>query len=186
MFHHGKKICYVAYPKTASTSLRSFLIKLGFTKPIGINGHASVIDILKTGDYSDYVFFTVYRNPTEHFLSSYKHVMNLWKGKILNSHIEIKNINEYINYLENEWHRHQYNFKNFLCDSSGKLRINLFLNMNNLSDDINKFCRYFSFPQLPFPHLNKQPQNETIILTNEQKNRIEKLYSRTNTYVIKK
>lgn len=182
MFHHAKKLCYVVYPKTASTSLRSFLIKLGFTKPIGVDGHCSVIDILKTGKYDDYIFFTVYRNPVDHFLSSYKHVMNLWKGKILNSQVQIKNVNEYIKYLENEWHKHPYNFKNFLCDSSGKLRINLFLNMNNLANDIHLFCKYFGFPQLPFPHLNKQIKNE-ISLTEEQKNRIEKLYSRTNTLV---
>lgn len=182
MFHHQKKLCYVVYPKTASTSLRKFLIRLGFTKPIGVNGHASVTDIFKTGKYDDYTFFTVYRNSIDHFLSSYKHVMNLWNGKILNSNVEIKNVDDYINYLENEWHKHPYNFKNFLSDSSGKLRINLFLNMDTLSEDIKKFCRYYGFPQLPFPHLNKQKSME-LKLTDEQKKRIEKLYNRTNTLI---
>jgi len=181
MFHHKKKLCYVAYPKSASTTLRKHLVGLGFTKPIGMNGHATVKQILASNLHiKDYTFFTVYRDPVEHFISAYKHVKNKWQGKLMGTNIHINTLNEYLNYMEKKWTTHSYNFKNFLCDESGKLKINKFLCMDTLNRDFMLFCSEYRFPNIKLQQLNKIKDN--IIVSLEQKKRIRKMYE-NNTFL---
>jgi hypothetical protein len=176
MFHHQKKLCYVVYPKSASTTLRKQLAILGFTKPIGKYGHATVKEILALHpSVKDYTFFTVFRDPVDHCVSSYKHVKNKWKGVLLGSSIHINTLNEYIRYMERNWETHNYNFKHFLCDASGSLKVNRFLYMSELDRDFTQFCRDYALQNITLPKLNIIKDNVKVSL--EQKNRIRKIYA---------
>ena len=102
MFNHSKKLCYVVIPKSGSSSMRQWLlnnvfkkpkiltrhprwishnIDMGFTKPLGKYGHATVKEII---DYAkenqinidEYTFFSSFIDPYKKTLLAYFELTN--------------------------------------------------------------------------------------------------------------
>ena len=177
--------CYVVYPKSASTSTRNFLKKIGFKKPLGVFEHESIENIIKKTGRDDYKFFSVYRDPEDHCISSYKHMIKsnykCWKD-IINKY-NIKDFDSWLSYLEN----YKYNWNEKIPHP-----------FSNYSDFFNnkdvimlKPTQVKSFMETElsskishkFPWVNRINMN--IILTQEQKERIKKIYLPNQNYIEK-
>lgn len=202
MFHHSKKLCYVVFPKSGSSSMRRYLLEKGFTRPLGPSGHATISDIYSFSkknkvDIENYTFFSTYTDPIHNFISRYKHVTKLWSGKVCKespgyidhlgvstggkpSEKIISKVSEMLELWtkENEEKRIKQWFYN-----DGKLRLDIMLHMDSKS--IESFCKKYELKYSPIQHLNKISSNislteneiETILYNYELYNEItKKLY----------
>ena len=197
MLNHEKKLCYVVYPKSGSSSFRDFLrTKQGFLSPIGRWEHADVKQIIKHTkaqgyDITNYTFFSTYRESIPHFISGYKHIQDhpKWNGKIYGRNIIIKCPEDYLNYLENlEYKWDQYkpyvfcHYKDYFSDKDGDNKVTLMLDLSEQT--IKKFCSEFGIKYSPLSWSNKSKPNK-IILNNNQKERIKKLYKANEDFIKK-
>lgn len=186
MFHHKKKLCYVPFPKSGSSSLRNHLTQYGFTKTINgrLGGtNPTITDILEKTkhikDIDSYTFFTVHRDGISHFKSAYKYVIKNWNGKIKfhcdkeNKTYTISSPEDYITYLESKPRTYTYDL--YLRDQHGKLRINRFLELNNLDEEFRLFCTDYNFPCKPIPRLNSNKNK--VLLTKDIIVRVKNFYS---------
>jgi hypothetical protein len=175
MFHHSKKLCYVVFPKSGSTSMRSWLQGRGFTKPLGENGHFKVTEILdyaeKTNlDLSDYTFFSTYIDREHHFRSHYKHIMKKWGGHPHAFRRDIPKLKGSEEFLKT-WNIEN-RMKVWFHDLKDKLRLNLFLHLDNVN--LERFCKKYSLKFDLLPHKNSISME--IPLSLEESKKLEEIY----------
>lgn len=146
MFHHEKKLCYLVTPKSGSTTLRSLLPGLGFTKAVGKYEHADYSYVIKKYPrVKDYTFFTCVREPISHTKSLYNWAVNVWhssmhlydtettdikcQGKIFH------NFDEFIKILKENWGRC------IICPLLWSKNCQTLLRLENLEEDLKRFLK---------------------------------------------
>ena len=195
MFNHNKKLCYLVYPKSGSSSMRDYLPSKGFAQPLGRWGHTDMKHIeqyaqLHKINLDEYTFFSTFRDPISHFISCYNWTQNdpKWNGGISGTNIKINSPNDYLNYLENRKYKwndlHPYLFsqyKNFFRGINNKVKNVLMLDLK--PETLQKFCKKYGIEYSPLPHSNKTIKKNSINLNDNEIKRIHKLYESNENYI---
>lgn len=192
MFHHDKKLCYIVYPKSGSTSMRDYLLKKGFVYTFG-QEHQTFKEIDDKNrernnrlNLNKYTFFSTYLLPEKHFKSNFKHIKYGWGNKIIkNSHWKnqkehkIENVDDLLDYLEKE---NLIDYRNWFNDNRGKNRVSIMVEIGLKSESIKNFCQKFDIKYTKFPWLrpsNKDDPNKPDIevdIIDTQRHRINEIY----------
>ena len=187
-----KKLLYIHIPKTGGTSIEKlFLQENGsdleqypkFNPDVltGINKKGKTLNHLKLGEYkefvdiSEYFIFTVFRNPIDRLVSSFNfqnyirrqnNSFDFYLDLVEEMNIQKLNTNKY-NYLYVE---PQINyFKGYKIDK--------IIKFHNLNDEMKNICERFNFKNSLKHHNVSRKAITTENLTQEQKDRIRKIYA---------
>lgn len=178
-FYDEHKIIYLGVPKTASTSIRTYLKNT--------NNCLNLNQIPE--DKIDYKVFTIIREPIQRFVAGVLETFrrpdspnNLYSLRIVNNIGDM--INQYITILENDGFTdpHIAPQVHFITDKNGTMfKIDTILLFENLKSEFNDMCEKYNIPpSLPHKWANSDGRRGRILShidSNENiKNRIIKLY----------
>jgi hypothetical protein len=183
------KLCYVVYPKSGSTSARSFLKNMGFSKPLGRYQHYPVDKIIEKTGKDDFLFFSVYREPYEHCISAYKHIIlkqtqhKCWKDLAKNN--SISDFDTWLDYLEkykydwNDQSPHPFFYFSDYFDNRDVIMLSI--------EELKPFIEEQLGRKIKenIPHENKSGNKINVKLTDEQNKRIDKIYEQNIEYIKK-
>jgi hypothetical protein len=184
------KIIFVHIPKTGGTSIEKSLNALNNESGYGIKNNKAVqhytwYDYKKymNNKFNKYYKFTIVRNPYKKVVSDYFYLKNIQKLNVDN--FQNKTFDEYLDYCEfivknnlfnkTKHHDHFMPQNKFIYKDDNVLMIDKILKFENF-EYIKKFMKLKY--NVNINHENKNNSKKDIILRDEQKDKIYKIYEK--------
>lgn len=156
MICHKYKCIFIHIPKVAGTSIiTAFNKKWGTDETLFLLGGNCTENVnelkIHNNQYSDYVKFTVIRNPWDRFISGWKYC-NSTKNKPL-----IHVLNDLPKRRHNP-HDHDHLTRlqtDIIYNNKNELLVDFIIRYENLQSDFDNLCDLIKKPKIKLPHLNK-------------------------------
>lgn len=186
MISHKHKFIFIHQRKCGVSSIATALRKYTTDTPDFQDGVLSPEFI--RGDlskYSDYLIFSISRNPWDRFVSGWKYLQKDFP-KYERTFIKGLSLKETLLNLPQTGHDYRHITRNqvdILIDKSGKSILNDLIRFENFQQDFNTVCDKIGIPQQQLPHTNKtNHKHYTEYYDEETREIVAKKYARDIEY----